>query len=373
MKVVMIGPYPEPGARIKGGVERVIDTLLPELAKAVDLTLVVPSSDYDGYQPSHGVPTLYVRRAPCPGALRYWNVDAQRVSRVVGFMNPDIVHVQGAAAIGSFLTMPRLLTVHGIVEADVIASKGDRVWSSLLRQSASKLVSTVERRARRSYDGIIVINPYVREAYPDIAGNKQFDIPNPLNPSFLEIPAGTRSSGERRLISVGQIGARKNTFACLQAVLELLKDGLQVSLTLCGAPIDGHYHRDCRELIENTSLKNKVAILGNVSARELIEQLDRADCMILASKQETAPVSIAEANSRGVPVVAPRAFGIRHMIEHRRNGLFLNPENPASWPGIIRTALEIDWDRAAIAEHARQIYDVKRIAELTIAAYHQVI
>ena len=44
MKVVMVGPYPEPGAQVAGGVERVIDTLLPVLARAVDLTLVVPGA-----------------------------------------------------------------------------------------------------------------------------------------------------------------------------------------------------------------------------------------------------------------------------------------------------------------------------------------
>ena len=178
MKLVMVGPYPEPGRQVSGGVERVIDTLLPELADAVDLTLVVPGASHDAETHHHGVRTIYLQRGGGPGALAYWTIDARRLARVVTAMSPDLVHLQGVGGVGRLVSAPRILTIHGIVHRDLLTSTRGQRWNWVARHGIAQVLRMVEARARRQVGNVIVINPYVIEALPDVARLRQFPIPD---------------------------------------------------------------------------------------------------------------------------------------------------------------------------------------------------
>ncbi len=93
----------------------------------------------------------------------------------------------------------------------------------------------------------------------------------------------------------------------------------------------------------------------------------------MTSKQETAPVAIAEAHSRGVAVVAPAAFGIKHMITPGRNGFLLPEGDGDAQVTVLRQALDHDWDRAAIAAEAWTTYGPQAIAAQTLKAYDAVL
>ena len=93
----------------------------------------------------------------------------------------------------------------------------------------------------------------------------------------------------------------------------------------------------------------------------------------MTSKQDNAPVAIAEAHARGVAVVAPQAFGMKHMIIPGRNGFFLPDADINAQVSVLQRALDHDWDRAAIAADAQAIYGPRRIAALTLGAYRDVL
>lgn len=372
MKVAMVGPYPEPGQAITGGVERVIDTLLRELGPQVDLTLVVPDAASPGEAVNHGVRTLYLKRAPGPGALRYWTADAWRLARTIEAQQPDLVHLQGAAGAGLFLTSPSILTVHGIVDRDMLASARGSAWGPMVRQGLARLLRSVEARARARIGNIIVISPYVVEAQPDIGGLRQFAVPNPIDAAFCS-PRPVSMGRRRNLIAVGSIGPRKNTLEILRAAAQVMARDPEVRLSLCGAPADRDYYQACVALIRQQGIADRVDLPGNLATPELIDTLDAAACLVMASRQETSPMAIAEANARGVAVVAPEAFGIRHMITPGRNGYFLPAGDLEAQARALHRALHQDWDRAAIAEEARRTYAPARISSLTLAAYRDVL
>lgn len=84
-------------------------------------------------------------------------------------------------------------------------------------------------------------------------------------------------------------------------------------------------------------------------------------------------MAIAEANARGVPVVAPELFGIPHMLHHGKNGLFLFGRSDAEKAEILRQAIEMLWDREAIANDALDLYEPSRVALETVNAYTEVL
>lgn len=371
MKVVLIGPYPEPGAAISGGVERVIDALVPQLAQYVDLALVVPGATRDARTELHGVPVHYLKRGPGPGVLSSWTFDAARVGELVQSLKPDLVHLQAGGGVGRTLSVPRIMTVHGIAHQDLLRSTRGRAWGVAAKRAAASLIQQVERNARADLRGVIVINPYVREALPDLAALRQWDIPNPLDAHFARMPPPSIPRA-RRIIAVGRITPRKEVKRIIKIGLGVMEKDAEVELVVCGSAQPQEYGEACQDLARTHPAGERVRFCGNLGTRALIGEMDQASVLLMASLQETAPMAIAEANSRGVAVVAPEAFGIRHMISPGRNGTFLPPGDISLQAAAVRSALDFDWDRSGIAAQAVEKYSADRIAAATVAAYRDV-
>lgn len=373
MKVAMVGPYPEPGAQVAGGVERVIDTLLPVLAQTVEMTLVVPGASADAESTNHRVRTIYLKRGPGPGSMRYWTFDAHRLVRVIENLKPDIVHLQDVAGVGRLIRSPAIFTVHGIIDRDLVTSGRGHTWGPLLRRGMAHVLRMVESHGRNRTGNVILINPYVLEAQPDIARLRTFAIPNPVDPAFFGTIEGQSAVRERRVISVGNIGPRKNILEVLQVAACLMRQDTSLTLVVCGKSVDDAYQQKCLDLVRSERLESRISLLGNLSALDLLRLLDKSSCLLMASRQETAPMAIAEAHARGVAVVAPESFGIKHMVVPGRNGFFLPSSDLNAQASVLRLALEHDWDRVGIAKEAQQNYDVRRVAEMTISAYREVL
>ena len=323
MKVAVAGAYPEPGAPIKGGVERVVDTLLSELGQRIDLTLIVPGANENREHTTRNVRTIYLKRAAGPGALRYWTADAVRLARCIDGIKPDLVHLHGAAGTGLHLKVPTIVTVHGFVDRDILCSERGAMFGLVARLGTAYALRHIERLARRRVRNLIVVNPYVVEVLPDTARLRQFHVPNPIDESFCRPRASYGNRREAQFVAVGQIGRLKNTLDIIEMASLVLQERTEATLMLCGAPADARYFQDCEELIARKGLKDRIELKGNLTTHELIGVLDGAACLIMASRQENSPMAIAEANARGVPAIAPEAFGIKYMIRPGRNGFFL--------------------------------------------------
>lgn len=371
MKVLMVGPYPAPGNRISGGVERVIDTLLPELSKLVDLSLVVPSASENANAVSHGVPVYYQKRGPGPGALSYWTYDARRLACLIASKKPDIVHLHAVSGVGRLLSTPSIVTIHGFAHRDLLLSNRGDGWGKFAKLSAARLIEAVEKRSRKQIGNAIVINPYVLEALPDVELLRRFPISNPTDTRFLQ-DVGHSNERRRKLISVGRIGPLKNTLGLIEVSIQVLRGDGSVSLSICGEPTCENYYRKCRDLVASKGCEERIDWSGNIGTDELIRNLDSASILLMTSRQENSPMAVAEAHARGVAVVAPKAFGIKHMIEPGKNGFFL-PERLKDWSKIVRTALDYPWDRLEIARRARALYDPGMIAAETVKAYEAVL
>lgn len=372
MKVALVGPYPEPGQPITGGVERVIDTLLPELRKHVELTLIVPGAARDMEGLSQGCRTLYLRRGPGPGVLRYWNVEAERLRRVVADLQPDVVHLHGLAGLGRRIGKPQILTVHGIAERDLLAAGHSKPWSAIARHGLAALMRQVEVSSRRHIGNVIVISPYVTEVLPDVELLNRFPIPNAIDPAFGKSSADPTPARLRRIVSVGRINRRKNTLGVLELMARVMADDPSVTLSMCGEPTEDDYFEACRAFVATKGLNDRVRFPGTLTTPELISLLDASALLVQQSLQETAPVAVAEAQARGLPVLAPEAFGLRYMIEPGLNGFFL-PGGTDANARVVHTALAHAWDRARMAQDARHRYGVDRVVRQTVAAYRAVV
>jgi glycosyltransferase involved in cell wall biosynthesis len=254
-----------------------------------------------------------------------------------------------------------------------VASARGKAWGPVVRHATAQVLRMVEARARRQIGNVLVISPYVIEALPDVAGLRQFPIPNPIDRIFCEPLPPASQACPRRIISVGRIGPRKNTIQAVAVAARILRDEGFASYAAFGPADSAAYLDRCETMARDAGVVPRIAFPGGVSAEALRHELDRSSILLLTSKQENAPVAIAEAQARGVAVVAPAAFGIRHMIVPGRNGFFLPDADIDTQAKVLRQALDHSWNRAAIAAEAQATYSPRRIAELTLAAYRDVL
>lgn len=115
------------------------------------------------------------------------------------------------------------------------------------------------------------------------------------------------------LISVGELSKRKNHEMVIRSLANIQSN--KVKYMICGR--GGLYHY-LQSLIEELHLNNKVQLLG--FRGDIGEICKSADIFVFPSFQEGLPVSLMEAMSNRMPVVASDIRGNRDLIEHEKCG-----------------------------------------------------
>lgn len=380
MHVALVGAHPLPGEPCRGGVERVVQVLRRKLAQRVDVvSLVVPGSAMSLRHSDEFGDITYLKRPVGPGFLTYWTWGSMAVHREILRLNPDVVHVQGMAGDamlwplgGASSQYPMVFTAHGVPEVDVVYTAGKDILRRLTVPLRSAVLGAIERRSRRRFDQVIAINNYVLEAMPDVAGLRYHLIPNPVDEVFCTVPQSARASSPGyHLLQVGVVSPLKNVLASIAIVKELVRRGENVNLHVIGPVTDARYYRSCLDEITRSNLESVITFRGNMTPSEVARWMDRADALLLVSKQEMAPMVVSEAHCRGLPVAVPRAFGLRSMVTEGLNGIFLDGSSAVADADKIGELLRRNHDREAIQADAFARYELGGIVEHTIGVYRE--
>lgn len=293
------------------------------------------------------------------------------VRRKLRNIGPDIVHGIGTehpfAHIATALDYPSVITVHGVVSRVVEAL-------SLPPWSPKRAFARVERRVLRRARHIIVINPYVRQALPVAGTARTYNIENPIDPVFFKDEAGPRlRSG---LLFVGMIQPRKGVDVLLNA-LTLIAPEERPALTIIGSviPQSRRYRRLLQRFAATHGLDPCIIWQDSIDQAELSRRLRQVKALVLPSREETAPMVIAEALASGTPVVASDVGGVRYMIEPAVTGLLVPPEQPELLAHALRDVLTNDWysSEARARNEARRRFHPDSVAEATESVYRKVI
>ena len=371
MKVVMVCPYPERPGEISGGVMGVSVYLTEALARLpeIDLDIIVPDSAV-GVERTVALPgrtVHYLRAEHGRGtALKYAWINPRAVARRLAGLSPDLVHVQNWASFVPFLKYPLVLTVHGILERDIL-------YRGRFRQPRSWLMKQLETNGRRRAENVIVINPYVREVLAANLRGRTWDIDNPVADELFEV---VRRPVPGRVLFAGRITALKNVHGLIEGFARVAAENPAAELVLAGGGTEGAYGRRCRQRADDLGLASRVRFLGALGREEFKEQLSSAACLALASFQENAPLVLAEAMAAGVPVVASRVGGIPHMIEDKVSGVLFDPSSSDNLTAGLRYVLTPEHadavSRAARAS-AEHRYRASEVARRTLQVYQEIL
>lgn len=382
MKIALFAKYPRKDGKLKGGVAAVAVGLVKALSKLADVELHVIT--FDRSLQNVAVEThvgVTIHRLPGSGWPQILDIQfgpgRKRLIDYVMKLAPDILHTHEnyGLALGDF-PIPHVFTLHGFDSENIMAGDSGNtiICGEELKWLHSKLWAVVERRLLYRLRFIISITPYVRHKIKSYTQAIIYDIDNPLDPQLFEIE---RHEEPGRILCVGWISKRKNTLAAVQALAKVRMSGLNAKLSIAGEPLDQTYYHKVIDYIDKEGLSECVQFLGHINHDQLFEELSKASILVLPSRQENAPLAIAEAMAVGIPVISSNRCGMPFMIREGVTGYLTEPEDVDLLARHMISLLNDSNLRNTMGNagrsEAERHFHPDKVAEKTIEAYRNVI
>jgi glycosyltransferase involved in cell wall biosynthesis len=177
-----------------------------------------------------------------------------------------------------------------------------------------------------------------------------------LNADFARLlgatPPPPHANGTLRVIAVGRLVAKKGFDTLVDACGVLQQKGVPFEAAIIGQ--DDKHGDEIRRRIQHQSLDAAVRLPGPVGQAELLDEYRRASalcmpCRLLPNDRDGIPNVLVEAMAAGAPVIATGVSGIPELVEHERNGLLVEPDDPEA---LAAALIRLHQDRELAARLA---------------------
>lgn len=370
MKIALVSPFSLKQDQISGGVAAVTQFLSDALMREKhDVYIIAPGNVYGQVEKRGDLTIHWVGLTRLPGFLVYASSQRQQIFSQLDLIQPDVVHFEGSFGWSIDCPFPYVVTIHGIAEKDAAFS-----GNPIKRIIASNWIRMSENRGRRLAPEVMSISPYATELLQNNLAGRVHHIPNPIDVTLFDLVTDAHPR-EEKLVCVGIIGERKNTLGVIQAFSKIKAYYPELSLKICGQAVNQDYLAQCHQRVKDLGLEDNVVFTGNLAREDLYKEFLTAKGLLMMSKQETAPMAIAEAMALGVPCIAPAEFGIPYMIEEGKTGWFVSESTPSQkWKVIADNLRGDNWlVLSEDAKKAAQQYHPNQVAKRTIDVYQRVL
>jgi len=124
-------------------------------------------------------------------------------------------------------------------------------------------------------------------------------------------------------VMIGRLSPEKDPESLVRAMQLVIREQPALRLEIAGA---GPCMPSLIQLTRDLNLESHIHFHGEV--KNVAQLLARASMFILPSRTEGISLTLLEAMSRGLPVIATRVGGTPEVIEENTSGLMVAPQNP---------------------------------------------
>lgn len=295
-------------------------------------------------------------------ALGFWEI-----KKYLKQLNPDIVHCHSSKAgllgrlAAKSLNLPVVFTAHGWAFTDGISPKKQYIYS------------TLERFLARISDHIITVSEYDRQhGFKYQVGTSELvqTIHNGV-PDIRTVPIEKiEPESIVKLIMVARFEDPKDQYFLIQALSKLPKY-LNWQIDFLG---EGPNLEKCQELASKEQLDSKIIFHGQ--SFKVKEFLNEADIFVLISNYEGFPLTILEAMSTSLPIVASDVGGVNESVSSE-NG-YLIPKGEIDCLVQALTELIVNTNlRQKLGNNSRYLYETQfsfnTMLQKTLDVYTQVL
>lgn len=171
-----------------------------------------------------------------------------------------------------------------------------------------------------------------------------------------------------KIVSVIRLDYPKLPELLIKSFASINNSNLELSIIGYGNKIN-----QINSLIKELGLSDKIKVLNSLNKEDVIQHLSNSDLFILTSKHEGLPITILEAMSVGLPVIASNVGGIKEEINKSCGYLIENNEESikkAILKIISDNFLYLDMSKNAW-ERQRRVFSLNKFIEETEKVYKE--
>lgn len=269
--------------------------------------------------PRDGINVLYgsVPLGIMPASIIYnlgrWGLRRLLKIAISKFGMPDVIHghFTDIGAIAAYesknLGIPCIVTEHS---------------SAMNLDRLSYKTIYFAKRAYRDATKIIAVSERLKNRIKQHFNTDSIVIPNIVDVDSIKFsPSKKRTLKKVLFVSTGSLLALKGHDLLVSSFANLPRN--KAELLIIG---EGRERKNLENQIQQLGLMDSVKLIGFKSRKEMSEIYSKADCFVLASRNETFGVVYIEAMLAGLPVIATRCGGPEDFV-NESNGILVNPNN----------------------------------------------
>jgi glycosyltransferase involved in cell wall biosynthesis len=221
----------------------------------------------------------------------------------------------------------RIRQKHGIPYI-VVEHRSFFVWSSPeARGMVKSFHIPLFKQAYGACEKLVLVSDSLRKGIESLvpaALDRSMVIPNMIREDLFLPPAIPRKTDPFVFIWAGRLEHVKGLDLLLEAV-RLLRDrtSLEFRVRLAGK---GSLREELEKKAHALGVQERVSFLGRLSRKEMLVEMQGANCKVLPSRYEAFGVVLIEAMATGLPVIATRSGGPDSIVD-TENGLLIEPEH----------------------------------------------
>jgi glycosyltransferase involved in cell wall biosynthesis len=197
--------------------------------------------------------------------------------------------------------------------------------------------------------------------------------PLPLSKTALGLPETAVL-----LTYVGRLSKEKNIYDLLYQFSIISKRLAHAHLMLIG---DGPQRASLEKITQQLGISHKVLFCGQIAHQDIPNYLAASDIFVTASTSEIHPLTLLEAMSAGLPIIAPYSPGNQDIVEHEVTGLLIKSINDNLVQGntlsqgmerlIMDSALRLQMGNMARSKSKK--YNITQTVDKTVALYKRLL
>jgi len=229
----------------------------------------------------------------------------------------------------------------------------------LLLASSDRIVAP----SRSFQNDVCGIFPHLKEKTMFIHNSVDLAELNGVSPHI------SRHDRDPYILCIAMHNEKKGLDVLLRAFKHVQHTRPSIKLVLVG---DGPLRKQLEHLASSLEIRDRVNFLGLQGRIEVRQLLHDCELFVLPSRSEPFGIAIIEAMACKKPVVSTKVGGIREIIEDRRTGVLVEPDDPRALAGAILTVLDDEKLRVAIVERGYATVRERFLREHTGGAYEAV-
>ena len=280
---------------------------------------------------------------------------------------PDLIHAHNAVYGGMLanqlykkFSIPFFITEHS---------------SFVARNLESPNIYSAIKKSYKEAASLFVVSDFLGKKIDDLFKEKLrwYVKPNVLDPWIenIPMPANAKPSTPFLFISIGSLIPLKRHKDLIDAFGKQFSGNKEVRLKIAG---DGDLKPELTRQINELKLQGQVDLLDRLNREQVLQLIDKANCLVLCSDFETFGVVLIEANSRGLPVIATKCGGPESIVTEE-NGLLCPVGDTYALARAMKTMVtEYEkYDPLKIRQDALERFGTESFAQKMIKEYEAAI